>query len=129
MSSIFKDRLYKHKGIEIRKSPNDGWGVFARRNIKKHSLLEEVPIIAVPYGKIVETEEVMRYTYGFSDGYLMFGFGFAGLYNHSFEPNADWMRDHVNMTMKHFAIKDISVGEEIFINYGEENIDFEVNSK
>ncbi len=56
----------------------------------------------------------------------MIGLGFAGLYNHSYEPNADWKRDHVNMIMEHFAIKDIAAGEEIVINYGEENICFDV---
>jgi len=30
------------------------------------------------------------------------------------------------MIMEHFAIKDIAAGEEIVINYGEENICFDV---
>ena len=126
MVSVFKQSLYRNPGIEIRRSDKNGWGIFARRNIKKHSLLEEVPIIVVDSEKLVDVEECLKYSYGFSDTQNMIGLGFAGLYNHSFEPNADWRKDHINMTMEHFSIRDIVAGEEILINYGEENIVFDV---
>jgi len=124
MASVFKNSLYKNSGIEIRRSSKDGkWGIFARKNIKKYSILEEVPYIIISKP---ENSEIITYTYSNDDEFLMLPFGFAGLYNHSSDPNADWMKDYVNMTMTHFAIKDISVGEEIYIDYGEENINFEV---
>ena len=124
MASVFKNSLYKNSGIEIRRSSKDGkWGIFARKNIKKYSILEEVPYIIISKP---ENSEIITYTYSNDDESVMLPFGFAGLYNHSSDPNADWMKDYVNMTMTHFAIKDISVGEEIYIDYGEENINFEV---
>lgn len=126
MVSVLKQSLYRHPGIEIRRSDRNGWGVFARRDIKKHSLLEETPIILVDSEKMVGIDECLTYAYDFSDTQIMIGLGFAGLYNHSFEPNADWKKDHVNMIMEHFAIRDIVAGEEILINYGEENICFDV---
>lgn len=126
MASVLKQSLYRHPGIEIRRSDRNGWGVFARRNIKKYSLLEEVPIIVIDAEKMVGIDECLKYSYGFSDTQNMIGLGFAGLYNHSFDPNANWKKDHVNMIMEHFAIKDIAAGEEILINYGEENIEFDV---
>lgn len=124
MPSVFKNILYKNSGIEIRRSSKDGrWGIFARKNIKKHTLLEEVPYILISKP---ENCEIITYTYSNDNEFYMLPFGFAGLYNHSNNPNADWMKDYVNMTMKHFAIKDISVDEEICIDYGEENINFEI---
>ena len=126
MVSVFKQNLYRHPGIEIRRSDRNGWGVFARRDIKKHSLLEEVPIIVVDSEKVREIDEYLTYAYDFDDNHIMIGLGFAGLYNHSFDPNAEWKKDPVNMVMEHFTIKDISAGEEILINYGEENISFDV---
>jgi len=116
MTSVLKQSLYRHPGIEIRKSDRNGWGVFARRDIKKHSLLEESPIILVESEKMVGIDECLTYCYDFSDGYVMIGLGFAGLYNHSYEPNADWKRDHVNMIMEHFAIKDIEKSFKLLSN-------------
>ncbi len=78
MTSVLKQSLYRHPGIEIRKSDRNGWGVFARRDIKKHSLLEESPIILVESEKMVGIDECLTYCYDFSDGYVMIGLGFAG---------------------------------------------------
>ena len=124
MPCVFKNSLYKNSGIELRRSLKDGkWGIFTIKNIKKYSLLEESPFIKIPKS---ESCGIGTYTYSYDDEFNMLGFGFSALYNHSYDPNADWMEDWVNMTMKHFVIKDISVDEEICIDYGKENIDFEV---
>lgn len=126
MVSVLKQSLYRNPGIEIKRSDKDGWGVFARKNIKKYSLLEENPIIVVDAEKMRQISEVLTYSYGFSDTQNMIGFGFASLYNHSFNPNAEWKKDYLNMTIEHFAIEDIRAGEEILINYGEAYVNFEV---
>lgn len=126
MVSVLKQSLYRNPGIEIKRSDKDGWGVFARRNIKKYSLLEENPIIVVDAEKMRQISEVLTYSYGLSDTQNMIGFGFASLYNHSFNPNAEWKKDYLNMTIEHFAIEDIRAGEEILINYGEAYVNFEV---
>jgi SET domain-containing protein len=124
MPSVLKNSLYKNSGIEVRRSSKDDkWGIFARKNIKKYSLLEEVPFIKIPKSEICG---ISKYTYSYDDKFYMLGFGFSSLYNHSYDPNAKWMKDWVNMTIKHFAIKDILVDEEICVDYGEGNISFEV---
>lgn len=126
MKSTFKEILYKNPGIEIRRSPKDGWGVFARRNIKKHDILEESPIVVTYKETIIDVPEFFRYCYDYDNEIAMFGLGYAGLYNHSSDPNVDWKKDHVNMIIEHFAIRDIEAGEELMIDYGEENIGFEI---
>ena len=47
--------------------------------------------------------------------------GNSGLYNHSFNPNVEYEIDKVNEVMRHYAIKEINVWEELTLNYGEEN--------
>ena len=128
MKTVFKNKLYKNSAIEIRRSDKDegGWGVFARRNIKKHSILEQSPVIVVDIERISQISQCYKYSYGFDQENVMIGMGFAGFYNHSFNPNAEWGDDRVNMIMEHYACRDILAGEEICINYGEENVDFEV---
>lgn len=71
MVSVLKQSLYRHPGIEIRRSDRNGWGVFARRDIKKHSLLEETPIILVDSEKMVGIDECLTYAYDFSDTQIL----------------------------------------------------------
>jgi SET domain-containing protein len=46
--------------------------------------------------------------------------GLAMIYNHSSEPNAEWEIHDNNNFVRFVALKDISKGEEIFHDYGEE---------
>ena len=120
MVSILKNKLYRNSGIEIRKSPKHGWGVFSRTNIKKYSLLEEVPFLLIPESDIASQSDLRAYTYTNEDEQTQFiiGFGLAQLYNHSSDPNADWTCDWVNMTISFYASKNIFTDEEICIHYG-----------
>ena len=60
MKTVFKNKLYKNSAIEIRRSDKDegGWGVFARRNIKKHSILEQSPVIVVDIKEYLKSHNV-----------------------------------------------------------------------
>jgi SET domain-containing protein len=49
------------------------------------------------------------------DGVMVLGNG--SLYNHSFNPNAEYLRRTSDKVMDYVAIKDIEAGEEITINY------------
>ena len=55
--------------------------------------------------------------------------GYAGLYNHSFESNVDYQIDKVSELIRHYAIKDIEAGEELYLNYGKDNAGFIENLK
>lgn len=46
--------------------------------------------------------------------------GFGSIYNHSFNPNADWKQNFRDKTMVYRAIRPIKKGEEITVNYNGE---------
>ena len=47
-------------------------------------------------------------------------FGYGSIYNHSFDPNADWKQNFRTQSMVYRAIKPIKKGEEILVNYNGE---------
>jgi SET domain-containing protein len=119
--SLRRDEIYRGFKICIRRSERHRWGVFALRDIQKDEMLEEAPYFSVPCEEIDTAPSCRVYSYWLCDGYMLIGTGCASLYNHSYEPNADYQVDKINEIIRHYAIKDIKAGEEIVINYGEEN--------
>lgn len=98
-----------------------GRGVFTGAPIPKGSIIEISPMIVLP----VEEHEQLDAT-GLQDYYFMWGekdqqcaiaLGYGSLYNHSFEPNAQYRPDFVRRTLDFFAVRDIAAGEEITVNY------------
>ncbi len=93
-------------------------------NIEEFDLLEEAPYVLVPVADFEASTTLDRYSYGYDDDYSIIGLGYAGLYNHSSEPNATYQLDDVNQTIIHYATRTISIGEEIFLDYGLNEEDF-----
>lgn len=119
--SLERNEIYRGFKICVRRSDLHRWGVFALSDIKQNEILEETPYFAVPSSELDAAPSCYIYSYWLCDGYSLIGTGCASLYNHSYEPNADYQVDKVNEIIRHYAIKDIKQGEEILLNYGEEN--------
>lgn len=119
--SLRRNELYRGFKICVRRSELHRWGVFALRDIQKDEMLEEAPYFVVPMDEINAAPSCLTYSYWLDGGSMLIGTGGACLYNHSYEPNADYQIDKVNEIIRHYATRDIEAGEEITINYGEEN--------
>lgn len=119
--SLRRNELYRGFKICVRRSELHRWGVFALSDIQKDEMLEEAPYFAVPLDEINAAPSCLIYSYWLCENYMLIGTGLASLYNHSYEPNADYQVDKINEIIRHYATKDIKAGEEITINYGEEN--------
>ncbi len=119
--SLWKTDLFRGFKICVKRSSLHRWGVFALVDIAPYEILEETPYFLVPKEEADSAPSCNIYTYGFSDENLLIGTGCACLYNHSYEPTADYTIDKVNQMICHYAIKNIREGEEITIDYGEEN--------
>lgn len=101
--------------------PEGGLGVFAREDILVGEVIEESPILIIPedqLSSLVKTK-LMDYYFawglGFKEGAVVWGYG--SLFNHSYEPNAKYIKDLENNIVKFIAIKNIKKDEEILVNY------------
>jgi len=109
--------------IYVDKSPIHGWGVFASEDIKEGEVIEEVPILTLPINKGEVSGILLDYRFNWPQGIeweeQVVGLGFASLYNHSDSANAYWVSDTDKRTFKFISNRNISVGEEIFVWYGD----------
>lgn len=119
--SLYQTNLYNSNKLQIKRSNIHRWGVFVKSPIKKFELLEESPYFIIPTKKLRKNTYCLQYSYYLDTKNSLIGMGYAGLYNHSFDPNVDYEIDRVNEVIKHYAIRDIECGEELTLNYGEEN--------
>jgi hypothetical protein len=111
--------------IVIDKSPIHGWGVFAKEKIYKNEVIEECPILKLPIKKGESSPLLTNYRFNFPSGNdwdeQVIAFGYGSLYNHSDNPNAYWFSINDKRTFLFVANRDIEMGEEILVYYGDIN--------
>lgn len=122
--SMYLNELLFSEKLIVRRSKIHRWGVFASQPIKKYEILEEFPYFKVLTDHISNFKGCIEYSYVFDDKFSIIGMGFCGLYNHSSDPNVHFEIDRVNEIMRHYAITDINVGDELTLDYGEENASY-----
>ena len=107
---------------QARKSLIHGLGVYATEDIEQNEIIEECPILLLPTKRGEINYTLIDYTFqwpkteDWTNHAIALGYG--SLYNHSNEPNADWISDEEKNVFKFIAIKPIKEGEEITIYYG-----------
>lgn len=112
------------KTIEVRRiNKSKGRGVFALKDFKVGEVIEKCPTINVTpkERKLCEKTILTYYIYPWRSvrsGSVVLGYG--SIYNHSFDPNADWKQNFKEETMVYRALKPIKKGEEITVNYNGE---------
>ena len=113
--------IFPSSNIYANQSSIEGLGVFARHSIKEGDVIEEAPLILIPEDQLSDLTKTRLLEYYFDCGHKFseaaIGLGFASLYNHSFEPNAKYIKDVENSVLRFVAIKDINQDEEIVVNY------------
>jgi SET domain-containing protein len=101
--------------IEVRRISGKGRGVFARQLIPAGMVIEIAPVLVVPEDDM-ETTELAGHCFLWSEGKVGLPLGYGALYNHSYDPNAEYL-DRTPQTKVYRAVRDIAAGEEITINY------------
>ncbi len=132
--------------IEVRRATNrgkGGRGVFARVDIAKNTVFERVPVILIPRNQVFGDTELAKraariswYVFTWIEckrDYVALCLGYGSIYNHADHANARYAMEMPDI-MEFIATKDISAGEEIFINYrGDESLKddlgFEIDSR
>ena len=106
--------------VEVKRAVGRGRGVFARRAIRKGEVFEICPVLVLPGDSIEDfSTGVGPYVFRWGEGKLALALGYGSLYNHSYRPNARY-RDVGPRTKAFEAIRDISAGEELTVNYNGE---------
>lgn len=95
-------------------------GLIASQPIKSGELIEKCPVILVDK-KLEESAlkqtVLWKYYYEWNRKYHCIVLGYGGLINHSYTPNAKYVFDYKHNYLLYKAIKNISPGEEITVNY------------
>jgi len=112
--------------IEVKRSPGKDRGVFATKVIRSGEVIEAGPALIVPKKdrKRLEDSFLKHYMFQTDDGqHYVVGMGYVAIANHSDEPNAafDVTSDLVIIR----ALKHISAGKEITVDYGWDESDWE----
>lgn len=115
-----------HEYIEVKHiSDKKGRGAFAKKSIKKRAVIDVafvVPILNQEYEKINKTI-LYNYCYIWEDPKHKPEFtnaitlSISQFINHSFKPNVKYMYDYENNAIEFSALRDISKGEELLVNY------------
>lgn len=123
--NLSKTDLFSSPNLCIKKSNIHRYGVFTNQNLEEGDLIEESPMLYLPYQ---ETEEatIHSHCYAFSEEYSVIGFGHAALYNHTDDGgNINYYIDDYNECMVFYAIKTIHAGSELTLDYGVGDTTFE----
>lgn len=111
--------------LVIRSAGKKGRGVFVRKGqeIKQGEIIEVSPVIYCPEEEydFLEKTCLSHYIYNvpMEKKGIVVGLGYSSMYNHSFDPNADWAND--DRMIRIWALKTIPAGKEVLIHYGWEH--------
>jgi len=107
--------------LTIASSSNRGRGVFTTENISKGTVIEIAPVIVLNAEERGNVEKTLLYDYIFEWGEdhksAAVALGYISIYNHLPDPNCAYQMDFEHQTITITTIKDVLVGEELFINY------------
>lgn len=116
-----KKVIQKTSNVCVRESKGKGRGVFAVRNIPGKSCIEVCPILVLSPKDRKWIEKTKLYNYDFEWGRdkkkAAIALGCGSLYNHSDDPNAEWIGDAKTGTMTFYSLRAIKKDEEITFNY------------
>lgn len=115
-----------HEYIKVKHiSEKKGKGAFAKKQIDRGTLIEIAHVVPIPnkdYKKIRKTR-LYDYCYVWEDPKYLPEFknaitlSISQFINHSFKPNIKYLYDYKENAIEFSAIRDISEGEELTVNY------------
>jgi SET domain-containing protein len=112
-----------HAPGKIRLGPTakKGRGVFATAPIARGELIEASPVIVIPAEQWPHVEPTVLSLYIFNFGpegeHAAIALGYGSLYNHSYSPNAEYIKYWEDRLIRFTALRHIEVDEEITVNY------------
>lgn len=120
------DKIGKTMGkIIVAHTAQKGRGIFAKKPLVKGELIEIAQVIIVPEKEreFIDRTVLTNYYYEWGEHGIAIGLGLTSLYNHSYYPNAIYLKKIEEGVIEYFAWRDIEAGEEITVNYNSGNPD------
>jgi SET domain-containing protein len=109
------------KLILVEKVGKKGRGVIAGEDIDVGEKIEWCPVLTFDAKHSDDIDKTPIYDYYFLWGpnneQLAIALGYGSIYNHSFEPNAEYVPNYKENYLEFFALRPIKEGEEITVNY------------
>lgn len=111
----------KRAMLEVRSTSAKGRGVFACVSFGRGEIIEVTPVIVIPAEQWSHIEPTVLalyiYNFGPQGEHAAIALGFGSLYNHSYSPNAEYVKSWEERLIRFIALRDIAAGEEVTVNY------------
>ncbi len=107
--------------------PNAGRGMFANKSIGRNEVIEICPVVIIPRYQVADLKKTALnhyyFDWGLDDGIheAAICLGFGSLYNHSYTPNATYIKVFDKDIIQFVSLKPIGKDEEITVNYNNGN--------
>lgn len=114
-----RSKIASTDALYVAASGIDGIGVFAARPFASGELVECCPVIVCPPPDetLIEQTQLRGLYFTWKDDAVGLALGYGSLYNHSWEPNAEYELDHRRKLARFHAVRDIAADDEVTINY------------
>jgi SET domain-containing protein len=115
-----------HEYIEVKFiSETKGKGAFAKKDIKKETVIDVANVVLITNKdyRMIKKTNLYNYCYIWEDPNLKPAFknavtlSISQFINHSYTPNLKYLYDYKNKAIEFSAVKDITKGEELTVNY------------
>lgn len=119
VSNAFAESICCTDSLEVKYLDSKGRGVFAKRFFEKGELIERVPMLPLSQQEepVEKSQVLYNYVFGWGPDLSAIALGYGSIYNHSYKPNAVYIRHVELLVMDIIALEQITPGEEILINY------------
>lgn len=112
---VAHDRVAHDAALAVKRGRR-GRGVFATRRFAKGEVVETCPTVELADSEITGTLDDYVFT-SVNDGHVVLALGYGMLYNHSANPNLEYVQDDAS-TITFLALRSVRAGEELTIDYG-----------
>lgn len=122
--------LIEHPLVAVGWFERKGRGVVAVRDIPAHAVIERAPVLIIPAKDRSLADQTIVFTYVFmwehgtteqdlydGSGRAAIALGLTSLLNHSYTPNAEFIRHIDDLEIEIRSLRPIRAGEEVTIDY------------
>lgn len=122
----------RHPHLQIERVRGMGRGVFTGRSILVGQIIEVCPVVVLSEGTVeaaLGNLQMFVFKWGKAQDRLAIALGYGSLYNHSADPNAEFVPRYAKGEIEFRALRPIEAGEQIFIDYYWDESDYAAFSR